>query len=295
MMTTVRVPLLLMGQKTALRVSHLLLGFSSRLKPMFPFLEGDFYKLDADTDVDNYLAASVLNAIMYLFMGFFLAFAVLYRLKHPMTYPYSIITGVVCSLTVFFVCLIYPRWISRNRIKQLDRDLLFAARHLRIQTTANVPLFEALVSASDGYGAVSEEFSKIVKNVQAGTNLSVALEESAAKNPSYYYNRILWQISNAVKAGTTVGPVLAEIVDFLAEEQRIDMRNYGAQLNTLAIMYLMACIIGPTIGLIFMMVISSFVELPINDTVMYGLLGGVVFVQYMFVGMIESRRPVVEI
>jgi len=128
-----------------------------------------------------------------------------------------------------------------------------------------------------------------------GTSLADALEDSAVRNPSYYYNRILWQMSNAVKAGTDIGPVLSEIVEFLADEQRIEMRNYGAQLNTLAIMYLMACIIVPTISLIFLMVISSFVDVPITDILLLFILAGLVFVQYIFIGVIESRRPNVSI
>ena len=84
-------------------------------------------------------------------------------------------------------------------------------------------------------------------------------------------------------------------MDFLAEEQRIQMRNYGAQLNSLAIMYMMACIIVPTISLIFLMVISSFVDFPITDVILYSILAAMVFVQYMFVGLIESRRPAVAI
>jgi pilus assembly protein TadC len=126
-------------------------------------------------------------------------------------------------------------------------------------------------------------------------NLADALEDSAVRNPSYYYSRIMWQVSNAVKAGSDIGPVLSDIVDFLAEEQRIEMRSYGAQLNTLAILYLMVCIIVPTVSLIFLMVISSFISLPITDSFLYVIMGAMIFVQYMFIGLIESRRPVVAI
>jgi len=84
-------------------------------------------------------------------------------------------------------------------------------------------------------------------------------------------------------------------VEFLADEQRIAVRNYGAQLNSIAIMYLMVCIIVPTISLIFIMVISSFVDVPITDSIFYMILGSLIFVQYMFIGLIESRRPAISI
>lgn len=290
-----RIPLLLLPEKPARALAHPLLGIASRMSPRFSSLEKALYQIDAGRSATEYLALSGLNAIIYFVFVSLLSAAVLVKIGNAGALPLGIVCGLVAGMVVLGLGLIYPAWMGRQRVRQIDKNLLYAARHLRIQTTANVPLFEALVSASHGYGAVSEEFALIVKRVQAGEGMAYALEESATKNPSYYYSRIMWQLSNAVGAGTDIGPVLSDIVDFLAEEERIEMRNYGAQLNTLAIMYLMACIIAPTIGLIFLMVISSFVELPINDTVFYMILGVMVFIQYMFVGLIESRRPVVSV
>ncbi|MFA5077559.1 MAG: type II secretion system F family protein [Candidatus Micrarchaeia archaeon] len=289
------IPLLLLPEKPARKLAHYLMGLAARIQPVLGYLEAVLYRIDSKYTLTEYIGLNLLNFMIYLVFGAALAYAVLFRMNNPNAFVFALAAGLSVGLVVFGLGIVYPNWLARKKIIQIDRNLLFAARHLRIQTTANVPLFESFVSASHGYGAVSDEFAYIVRSVQAGANLAYALEDSAAKNPSYYYSRILWQISNAVKAGTDVGPVLSDIVDFLAEEQRIEMRNYGAQLNTLAIMYLMMCIIAPTIGLIFIMVISSFVDLPITDQVFYFIIGGLVFVQYMFVGLIESRRPVVAI
>ncbi|VVC00886.1 Type II secretion system (T2SS), protein F [uncultured archaeon] len=291
-----KIPLLLLPPKMAKGISHFFMGIASRLSVSFKFVEKELFRLDSDMTANEYISGCLLNAVIYFIIVEVLAYLVLFKTEIvSMPIVWALLAALVVSIVVFVFGLAYPRWMNNKKIAQIDRDLLFAARHLRIQTTAGVPLFEALVSASHGYGAVSDEFKKIVTSVEAGTNMADALEDSAVKNPSYYYSRILWQMSNAVKAGTDIGPVLSDIVDFLADEQRIEIRNYGAQLNTLAIMYLMACIIMPTISLIFLMVISSFVELPITDTVFIFILAGLVFIQYMFIGIIESRRPAVSI
>jgi len=290
-----KIPLLFIPQKQALAMSHPLYKFSSKMSRVYKFLEKDLYKLDADITATAYLAAALLNASLYFVIAGSISLIAFVRGKNADALLWSSALAIFAFVAVFFFSVAYPRWLVRKKVANIDKNLLFAARHLRIQTTAGTPLFDSIVSASHGYGEISEEFEKIVGNVQMGTSLADALEDSAVRNPSYYYNRIIWQMSNAVKAGTDVGPVLSEIVDFLAEEQRIEMRNYGAQLNTLAIMYLMACIIVPTITLIFMMVISSFVEVPITNTVLWFILAGLIFVQYMFIGIIESRRPAVAI
>jgi len=290
-----KIPLLIMPQKKALAISHPLYNVSAKMNKRVKFLEKDLYKLDSDILSTPYLAAALLNSAFYFLVAGGISLVAFVRGKTPDAILWSLAIAAFAFAAVLLFSIAYPRWLVRKRVANIDKNLLFAARHLRIQTTAGTPLFDSIVSASHGYGEISEEFEKIVANVQMGTSLADALEDSAVKNPSYYYNRILWQMSNAVKSGTDVGPVLSEIVDFLADEQRIEMRNYGAQLNTLAIMYLMACIIVPTISLIFLMVIASFVEVPITNTVLLFILAGLVFAQYMFIGIIESRRPSVSI
>lgn len=289
------IPLLLMPQKQALAFAHPFLSISTRVLKKKNFIEKDLYKLDTGISAVSYLSIAMLSSLIYAAMALALSFLVLNKTGVGSPAELALAAGLAAGALVFFFTLAYPRWMMKKRVAEIDRDLLYAARHLRIQTTAGAPLFDSIVSASHGYGAISEEFEKIISSVQAGVSLADALEESALRNPSYYYNRILWQMSNAVKAGTDIGPVLSEIVEFLADEQRIQMRNYGAQLNTLAIMYLLACIIVPTISLIFLMVISSFVDIPITDTVFAMILGALIFVQYMFIGLIESRRPAVSI
>lgn len=290
-----KVPLLLMPIKQALAIARPFYGIASRIAARNKFLEKDLYKIESELSATSYVSLSMLDAAMYFVLVFALAFSVLSKMGFKNGPLISLALALLAFFGVLVFCLAYPRWLSHKKVSQIDRDLLFAARHLRIQTSAGVPLFEALASASHGYGSVSEEFERIITNVQGGASLSDALEDSAMKNPSYYYNRILWQMSNAVKSGTDIGPVLSDIVDFLADEQRIKMRSYGAQLNSLAIMYLMACVVVPTTSLIFLMVISSFVSFPITDTVLFGILAALIFVQYMFIGLIESRRPAVAI
>jgi hypothetical protein len=46
----------------------------------------------------------------------------------------------------------------------------------------------------------------------------------------------------------------------------------------------------PTISLIFLLVVSSFIEVPLTDSVFMFILGGIIFVQYMFIGMIEKTK-----
>jgi len=289
------VPLMFYPPKLAPKLARPFFGLASRILGEKSFLAADLNKLDEKANPVEYMGMALLNSFSYFVLLLVVGFGVLNRVKLKDGPMWALAGSLFIALFILMFGMAYPKWMGNKKTRQIDRDLLYAARHLRIQTTAGVPLFNSLVSATSGYGAVSEELKKVVTKVQAGESLAYALEESAHNNPSYYYNRILWQMSNAVKAGSDIGPVLSEIVDFLAEEQRIEMRNYGAQLNTLAIMYLMMCIIVPTISLIFILVVSSFAELPITDTSLVFMIAIFAFIQYMFIGIIENRRPAVAI
>ena len=290
----VNVPLLLLPQQVALSLAQPFYRASVNFVKKNKSVAKDFYKLETDLPAEAYMSMAMLNTVFYALVSGVLIYMVLGKTDLDQAGG-ALMAAFVAAILVFIVSLAYPKWLIDKKVREINKDLLFAARHLRVQTSAGVSLFNALVSASTGYGAVSQEFEKIVARIHGGVNIVDALDESAAKNPSHYYNKIMWQISNAIRSGTDIGPVLVDIVDLFMEDQRIEMKEYGAQLNTLAILYLLLCIIVPTISLVFMLVMSSFIDIPITDEVLVFVLCGMIFTQYMFIGLIGSRRPTVSI
>ena len=208
--------------------------------------------------------------------------------------------SIMISLSIFAYIIVFPRWIVSKRKLELERNLLFATRHIMIQTSAGVPLFDSIVGVSEeyddpdlNYGEISREFEKIVKEVKGGKDLSVALEESSVRNPSSYYRRVIWQLANANRAGGNIGIVLKEVVEFLSEEQKIMIKNYGSQLNPLALFYMLTCVIGPTMGIILLSIATTLADISINEFTLSVILIFLVVAQIMFIGIIKSRRPTV--
>lgn len=121
------------------------------------------------------------------------------------------------------------------------------------------------------------------------------MEDSAVRNPSPYYRRVLWQLANANKAGANIGYVLRDVVEFLSNDQRIMIREYGSQLNPLALFYMFTCVIAPTMGLIFLAITTIISSIPVNEAMFIAILMFLGVFQMMFIGLIKSRRPVVAI
>ncbi len=208
----------------------------------------------------------------------------------------SIIISLAIATILFFVTIqylkMYPKLLIKRRIADIERNLLHALRHLYVQVQAGVSIFQSITSVSTGsYGAVSEEFRFVVKKVNAGMPVENALEELVAKNPSVYFRRVIWQISNGIKAGADIGTVMKSIIDNISAEQRIEIRKYGSKLNPLTLVYMMIAVIMPVMGITFMIVISSFSGLSISESMFWMILVFLAIFQFMFIGIIKSKRP----
>lgn len=295
------IPLMPLPYKPARGIIRSMYPATIALINFFPSLNGELERARSDLNAKEYLGGAI-----FAFIFYFIAMATILGIWAGRMGILGDMNGIMIvglasvsiALAIFIYIVIFPKWMMNTKLADIERNLLFATRHLMIQTTAGVNVFDAIVSVSEeygdknlDYGEISKEFRQIVKEVRSGKNLTDALEESAARNPSKYYRRVLWQLANSNKAGTDVGDVLKNIVEFLSNEQRIMIRDYGSQLNPLALFYMFTCILAPTMGLIFIMIMSTFVEIPVTEVTFGIILIFLVVVQIMFIGLIKSRRP----
>ncbi|MBW2983801.1 type II secretion system F family protein [Candidatus Woesearchaeota archaeon] len=169
-----------------------------------------------------------------------------------------------------------------------------ALQNILVQLNSGVPLFDILVNISKGdYGEISKEFSRAVKEINAGSSQVHTLEEMAATNPSLFFRRAVWQLVNGMKSGADMSRVINETINLLSEEQVLQIQRYGSQLNPLAMFYMLLVVIMPSLGTTFLIILSSFVSMPgkITKMIFWGLYAVIIFFQLMFMGVIKSKRP----
>ncbi len=193
--------------------------------------------------------------------------------------------------------LLLPKLYVGKRAKEIDKDLLFALRHLLIKIRSGITLFESMKGISKGgYGLVSLEFGRIVSEISAGKGEVEVLEDSAYRNTSVYFRRALWQISSSMRAGADIGNTLTNIVGNLSAEQRISIRKYGSELSPLALGYMMITIIIPTLGVSIMIVLSQLMSsLSIGKPMFVIVYFIVLMCQYFLIGVIRTRRPAIDV
>lgn len=289
-----RLPFSFIPIKHLKKIAPYFFGVANNLRFLSPYLKVNLMQANLPFSAQEYLAMCVTATFtFFLFIGFFFSFMLsLFKAGHPVLSGFTL--AAIFSLFVFLQQIYYPKLLSNKKIKSVERNLLPALQNLWVQLNSGIPLFNILVSISaEDYGEVSTEFKRAVKEINAGRPQIETLEDLAARNPSLLFRRAMWQIVNGMKAGSDINKVIEEAINALGEEQVLQIRNYGSQLNPLAMFYMLLAVIVPALSVTFITILSSFLSFSstITKIIFWALFGGVAFFQFMFLGIIKSRRP----
>ncbi len=202
------------------------------------------------------------------------------------------ILGIACYVALFNKFIRYP--IDKSVVvgKEIEKDILFAARDLVISMRSGMPLYNAITAVSTGYGAASLEFAKVVELVQLGSPIEQALDEVSTQSKSKTFKRIMLQATVSLKAGADVVGALQGVVDEVMQERVIELRRYGQRLNALAMFYMLFGVIFPSMGIAIAAILTTFIALFTIDgnTLIFAAIG-IFFLQIIFLNIMRSSRP----
>lgn len=278
------------------RITHHYFPFAETIARFFPSLQMELRQANYTVAAREWVSFAVFISANYFMISFASVFMVFLLVGMQFLKALTIafpISAAVAGITFVYV-IFTPRLFVSRRAREIEKHLPFGLRQLLIHVRGGMSLYNAIVSISSGsYGVLSEEFRVAVKEMNTGKSDIEALEEITRDNPSLHFRRIMWQIVNALKTGSDVGDTLKEIVDNIVVEQRVEIKKYGAQLNPLALLYMVAVIIFPTLGIVFLVVLSTFLGGTFDiKGVMMMILVFLVMIQFVFIGVIKSKRPV---
>lgn len=282
------------------RFAQPLQGVGATVAHIMPNFALELEQADIEIEPQEFVAMGLITAIFYFFLlSIVISFLVIiakYREVITVDWASALLIGPGLGLVFAFLVLLqvtqYPKIQIKRKIRNLEQNLIFGLRTITVQIRSGVTLFDALSLIADGnYGALSTEFRKSVDEINTGVAEEDALQRSALRNPSLFYRRAIWQIVNGMKAGADITKVLSELVNSMTKEQVIQIKKYGASLRLLSLIYMMLGVIIPALGLTFMIILSTFPQIPITPELLWGFLGFLVLSQFMFLGLLKSKRP----
>lgn len=271
-----------------------LLPLGEKGRAAVPSIEQDLRMARMDDDPDEYLAFALYKALQ---MGIGLgASAVAIGFILNLNLMKYLGAGIMIVITpLLFLSFGYqPKIKAKNISRNIEKNLPYALRHMLIEVSSGISLYQAMVSVSQDYEEASDEFERIVSDIQGGKSQIEAIEDSIARTESQMYRRTQWQLINSIKSGANVTTTLESLVDTILEEQKLEVQNYGEDLNPFILMYLMLAVIFPSLGVTLMIVLSSFTGFEIDQLIFYGIVGGLVVFQLFFLNLLKSRRPEVK-
>lgn len=207
-------------------------------------------------------------------------------------------------LIIFFIGLFYLffkfnflkiKGKIQSRKKKIDKEVLFVGTYLLIKLYAGRPLLIALTETSKSRGIVAKFIKEIVDDINTGSPIEKALENALLYSPSEKLKKILFQVNNALKLGIDVTKPLESVIQEIEDEQEIEVKKYSKKLNSLVIFYMLLAIVLPSIGMVILIVISSFINLSITMGTMSIILSFIAFIQIIFISMFGSIRPNVDL
>lgn len=271
--------------------------FTNFFMKLRPSLKADLEHAGIDFNSRKYISISLVASILIAFTTMAIILVIGSTARPIVTViPQAVLFSFLAFIVMMFYYLSYPKLILMKRNKLLDRDLLFSLRYILIRIRSGVPLYDAMVSVSQGdYGLVSSEFKKTIEEISSGTNEINALENMAIRNPSEFFRRTIWQIANNMRSGTDISSILEGLTSNLVEEHKILVRKYGSELNPIILMYMMFSVIIPALSITVLVVMSSFSGVQVPVAFFYAIPIAIFVIQIFFISIIKNKKPVLSI
>lgn len=281
--------------KASLEIAKPLEEPAKRLVLLFPELEWDLKKAGYNMETTQFISI-VLYFTFMAFIGCMLVIvAPLVLMKGREQLYISMLFSIFITFVTFLYLLFIPKAEISKRGRLIDKDLEYMLKDMEIQLSSGVPLFDTLVNVGRGkYGECSIIADQIVQEVESGKSITDVLDGVGLWSPSDYLRNVLWQIVNAVRSGSDIKRALAAISNDLRIEKENRIKSYAQELNMWGLIYMLAAIILPSMGVTLLVILSSFIGGGIiSETLFWLILLVMIVFQVFFISYVRGKRPAV--
>ncbi len=262
-----------------------------KLAKFYPDMNYKLLQAGIDEKAEAYLKKTIVSA-GYLTVG--IVVFLFFLLAKSGNAKIAFISAPIIFAISFFYIIRIPDALISKKDKEINREIVYAGRFLVIEIQSGVPLYDAFNNLARNYKNIGKYFKLITDKVSFGTGMEDAMNQAIELTPSNNFRRIIWQILNSQRTGADVGESINSVIEQISREQSILLKEYGRKLNPLAMFYMMAAVIVPSLAVTFVVIIASLVNLQLNLTVLLSIVFFMAFVQFMFLSMIKFMRPAVD-
>jgi len=231
----------------------------------------------------------------FIFATFFTALFFFILKKANLPFFFLVPAFPILFFLIFQFSIISIKSKIKKRQKEIDMEVLFVGRYLLVKLYSGRPLLNALIETSESRGIAAKYIKEIVDDIGTGSTIEDALRNAMIYSPSEKLRKILFHINNALKLGIDVTGPLESVLEGITKEDSLEIEKYGKKLNTLVIFYMLGAVIMPSLGVSIFVVISSFVSFPIGLGGLLLFVFFIVIIEFIFIALFRSIRPMVNL
>jgi archaellum biogenesis protein FlaJ (TadC family) len=230
---------------------------------IFSELRKDLKRSGMRKTLEEYLSTAILTCIILFVIELPLLAMIfsLLNLGFLFSFFMAVTTSVLICAFFFLMFINYPKFVIRDKAREIDRTLPFAGIYLSTIASSRLPphrIFE-IFSHFKEYGELSNEIRRIVADIKMfGLNVYDSLERAVERTPSKELRDLFWTILSTLKAGGDLQAYLHEkSLSFLGEyKRRLD--EFSRTLSIYLEIYLTALVLGTIFFIILTSVMAGF-------------------------------------
>lgn len=269
------------------------IGIVNRIVSFFPALKSELRIAHLPYTPAEFISRSLKTTALYAFLLTALFFFVLQKAGLPLFMLAPVF--VILFALLFEYSLLKVRAKIRQREREINKEVLFVGRYLLVKIYSGRPLLNALTETAGSRGIAPKYIKEIVDDIGTGSTIENALNNAMVYSPSQKLRRILFHINNALQLGIDVTKTLEMVLEEITKEEELEIKKYGKKLNTLVIFYMLAAVILPSLGTAMFIVISSFINFPVDLKELLIFIFFIVVLQFVFITLFKSIRPMVNL
>ncbi len=269
------------------------IGFVNRVAAFFPALKTELRVAHLPYSPVEYVNKNLKITAFYSILLTALLFFVLQKAK--LSSLLLIPVFLILFILIFEYSLLKLKAKIRKRERDINKEVLFIGRYLLVKLYSGRPLLNALIETAESRGVASSYVKEIVDDIGTGSTIEEALNNAMIYSPSDKLRKILFHINNALQLGIDVTKPLESVLEEITKEEELEIKKYGKKLNTLVIFYMLAAVILPSLGVALFIVISSFINFPLKLSDLLIFVFFIVIIQFVFITLFKSIRPMVNL
>jgi flagellar protein FlaJ len=156
------------------------------------------------------------------------------------------VVGFLGWLAGTIIVLMIPKQNAIARGNACSIELPFALRHMSTELRAGLGLYKTLQAvASSNYGALSEEFSRTITEIEEGVDTSAALKHMALRTQSKPLKTTINHMLRAMRIGGNLSEAMTSIAKDVSEDLKERITMFAQNMNFFAVIFIFLGIIMP--------------------------------------------------